>query len=587
VGAKSTMTPTPESRLLELYDRVADAPGAIDRLRKFVLDLAVRGKLVEQNPEDEPAEALLERIAAEKARMVKAGEIRKPRDLGNSSDLVSPFQIPETWRWCRLDTVGAIIGGGTPAAADVDNFAEPGAGIPWLTPADLGGYRGLFIERGGRDLTEQGLNSSSATMMPSGTVLFTSRAPIGYVAIAANPISTNQGFKSIVPYVSDCSRFIALTMRAFAADIDGKAPGTTFKEVSGKIVAGVAFPLPPLPEQHRIVAKVDELMALLDRLETTRTQQETTRDRLTTASLARLTAPHTTEKEFRAAARFTFNNLDQLTSRLEQIKLLRQTILDLAVRGKLVEQDPADEPVLAHLMNLDEETAKTREQLEPLDPSGFGIELPQSWVWLPLGAVIRGMDAGWSPQCESHPRSDENEWGVLKTTAVQALSFDPMQHKLLPKKLKPRPEFQVEVGDILVTRAGPKNRVGVSCVVDMSSPSLMISDKLIRFHALGELSPRYIALTLNAGYTFSQIEAAKSGMAVMQMNISQSKLRAIPIPFPPLAEQRLIVTKVDALMALCDQLESTLSTADDTRTRLLEVLLQKGLQGVAHNREAA
>ena len=128
-------------------------------------------------------------------------------------------------------------------------------------------------------------------MMPVGTVLFTSRAPIGYVAIAANPIATNQGFKSIVPYVADCSRFIGLAMQTFAPEIDANAPGATFKEVSGKIVAGVPFPLPPLAEQHRIVAKVDELMALSDRLEEARAAQEDTRDWLTSASLARLSAP--------------------------------------------------------------------------------------------------------------------------------------------------------------------------------------------------------------------------------------------------------------------------------------------------------
>jgi type I restriction enzyme S subunit len=276
---------TPEARLLALFDQVAEAPDAIARLRRFVLDLAVRGKLVAQDPADEPASELLKRIAAEKARLVKAGEIRKPRDLANGEDVEPPFDVPASWRWCRLDTVGAIIGGGTPSAGDPENFAEPGEGIPWLTPADLGGYRGLYIERGSRDLTEKGLASSSATMMPAGTVLFTSRAPIGYVAIAANPISTNQGFKSIVPYVADCSRFVALAMQTFAPDIDAKAPGTTFKEVSGKIVAGVSFPLPPLAEQHRIVVKVDALMALCDRLEAALTAREAIRARLLDALL--------------------------------------------------------------------------------------------------------------------------------------------------------------------------------------------------------------------------------------------------------------------------------------------------------------
>lgn len=254
-------------QLLAQYEKVAEAPDAIERLRRFVLDLAVRGKLLEQKSTDEPATELLRQITSEKQRLVLSGELRKPRELGDDESVVVPFSIPSTWQWTRLDSIGAIVGGGTPSASDLENFTEPGHGVPWLTPADLGGHEELFISRGSRDLSEKGLRSSSATLMPAGSVLFTSRAPIGYVAIAANPISTNQGFKSIVPYVAGCSRFVALAMTAFAPEIDAKAPGTTFKEVSGKLVAAVPFPLPPLAEQHRIVAKVDELMALCDQLE--------------------------------------------------------------------------------------------------------------------------------------------------------------------------------------------------------------------------------------------------------------------------------------------------------------------------------
>jgi Type I restriction modification DNA specificity domain len=149
--------------------------------------------------------------------------------------------------------------------------------------------------------------------MPKGSVLFTSRAPIGYVAIASNPLSTNQGFKSIVPYIADCSRFVATAMKAFAPEIDAKAPGTTFKEVSGKIVAAIPFPLPPLAEQHRIVAKVDELMGLCDRLETARGGRERSRDRLAAASLARLNAPD--PATFQVDARFALDALPALTTR--------------------------------------------------------------------------------------------------------------------------------------------------------------------------------------------------------------------------------------------------------------------------------
>ena len=129
--------------------------------------------------------------------------------------------------------------------------------------------------------------------MPAGTVLFTSRAPIGYVAIACNPISTNQGFKSVVPYIQECSRFIAVVLMAFAPEIDAHAPGTTFREVSGKIIARYPFPLPPLAEQHRIVARVDELMALCDRLEELLVTMEDTRRRMLDAMLHEALEPDT------------------------------------------------------------------------------------------------------------------------------------------------------------------------------------------------------------------------------------------------------------------------------------------------------
>ena len=159
-------------RLLTNFDKIASAPQAIPRLRRFILDLAVRGKLVQQNPNDGLASELLKHIAVEKARLVKARTIRKPRDLGGDDDIPTPFEIPTCWRWVRLDGVGAIIGGGTPSATDAENFSDPGEGIPWLTPADLGNFSGIFISHGARDLSEKGLSTSSATLMPAGTVLF-------------------------------------------------------------------------------------------------------------------------------------------------------------------------------------------------------------------------------------------------------------------------------------------------------------------------------------------------------------------------------------------------------------------------------
>jgi len=380
--------------LLAHYARIADAPDAIVRLRRFVLDLAVRGKLVEQDAGEESASQLLAKINQAKEARIASGGIRKPRELVKDDKGDHPFSVPATWKWIRLDEVGAIVGGGTPSAGDPENFAEPGQGVAWLTPADLGGFKGLYVSTGARDLSEKGAQSTSATVMPRGTVLFTSRAPIGYVAIAANPLATNQGFKSVVPYIDECSRFIALVLKTFAPEIDAKAPGTTFKEVSGKIVAGIPFPLAPLTEQHRIVSKVDELMALCDKLKAARAQREATRDRLAAASLARLTTPD--PDTFPADARFALDALPALTTRPDQIKQLRQTILNLAVRGKLVPQSVADEPATNLLAGVAEERNELIERgllRRERAPSSVAhdeppFNIPPNWQWAKIGETV-------------------------------------------------------------------------------------------------------------------------------------------------------------------------------------------------------
>ena len=529
-------------RLLDHYEKIADAPDAVQRLRRLILDLAVRGKLVEQDPNDEPAAELLKRIAAEKARLVKAGKIRKRPDLFYAEGISPPFNLPATWCWCRLDTVGAIIGGGTPSAADPANFSEPGTGIPWLTPADLGGYNNLYIEHGSRDLSEKGLRSSSATMMPVGTVLFTSRAPIGYVAIAVNPIATNQGFKSIVPYVGDCSRFIALTMQTFAPEINANAPGTTFKEVSGKIVAGVPIPLPPLAEQHRIVAKADELMALCDRLEEARTEREETRDRLSAASLARLNAPDPDPVVFWNHAAFALDNLIPLTIRPDQIKALRQTILNLAVRGKLVEQDPNDEPTGKALKRIEIEREKLIQQKiiqreKPLDKIGVNeppFEIPLQWRWKRIGEVALFTQYGTST------KSILSEQGVLVLTMgnIQNGAVVWGNEKKIPATSEEFPALFLKNFDLLYNRTNSAELVGKSGIYLGEDDCKTFASYLIRVQlSKTSLSPRYVNLTMNAPVFRETQIVPLIKKQTGQANVNGTALKNMLVPLPPLAEQ--------------------------------------------------
>jgi len=173
------------------------------------------------------------------------------------------WPLPTSWKWKKAGEIAQIVGGGTPTANDASNFDD--SGIPWITPADLTGYREAYIGSGRRGLSKQGLAASGARVMPAGTVLFSSRAPIGYCAIADNPISTNQGFKSLVlrkELVPEFVRYYLLASKEYA---EGLASGTTFRELSGSRFAELLVPVPPLAEQRRIVARLDALLGRLRR----------------------------------------------------------------------------------------------------------------------------------------------------------------------------------------------------------------------------------------------------------------------------------------------------------------------------------
>ena len=256
----------------------ADLESALSLAKQKVLDLAIRGKLVPQNPADEPASELLKKINAEKETLVKAGKIKKVKhesfifrgddncyyeQLNGKSVKITaeiPFDLPDGWVWSRLRSLGIIVGGGTPSTLNADYWNGE---IPWLSPADLTDYHKKYISRGRKNITTDGLAHSSAVLMPSGSILYSSRAPIGYVVIARNAISTNQGFKSLVPAINGLSEFLYYILIGVTPDIKRRATGTTFKEISGAEFGETLVPLPPLREQLRIVQAIEQYDSIL------------------------------------------------------------------------------------------------------------------------------------------------------------------------------------------------------------------------------------------------------------------------------------------------------------------------------------
>ena len=369
--------------------------------------------------------------------------------------------------------------------------------------------------------------------------------------------------------------------------IEDRAAGSTKQvELTTGLATSWPVPVPPLAEQHRIVAKVDELMAQCDRLETARTERETTRSRLAAASLACLNAPGPDPAAFRKDAAFALENLTPLTTRPDQIKALRQTILNLAVRGKLVSQDPKDEPASElmeracrrmSLLVKSGEVSKMK-AVNPVTMTDELFAVPKGWQWTRLGELSKLITKGSSPKWQGVEY-------VGKESGIPFITSENVGNYALTKmdKLKyvERRFNQIESrsilkrGDILLNLVGAS--IGRSALFDLeSAANINQAVALIRpIKDNAYFLSSYLLHYLNSPVGISEMLGSR--VVTAQPNISLSDTRNFLIPLPPLAEQHRIVAKVDELMTLCDRLEASLTTRDETRERLLESVLHEAL----------
>jgi len=265
-------------------------------------------------------------------------------------------------------------------------------------------------------------------------------------------------------------------------------------------------------------------------------------------------APLAEQKRIADKLEAVLGRVDACRARLDRVpallKRFRQSVLAAATSGKLTEE--------WRMTN--------------------GVN--DGWEKVPLEDTIDGIEQGWSPKCENEPSTDPADWAVIKTTAIQEMAFLDYENKRLPKHLKPRPNLEIQPGDILITRAGPRVRAAVTCMVDSVRPRLIVCDKVYRFRARkGKTTPNYLNVFLNSPLIVQELDEMKTGISDSGVNLTQSKFRALQIPLPPLAEQQEIVRRVEALFAFADRIEARLATAQKTVERLTPATLAKAFRG--------
>ena len=550
-------------RLLQHFERLSEAPEAIPRLRRFILDLVVRGQLLEQDPNDEPATELLKRIQTEKGRLLKEGKVRKTKTLEPLADGDIPFSLPFLWTATRLGIAYDV----RDETHDTPKYVD--IGYPLITSKNLSTGQLSFDDI--KFISEQDHRQiSERSLVERGDILLAMIGSIGNPVIVNTDCAFSIKNVALFKYFhrpSSHPGFLRLFLQNAASEMQQLAAGGLQPFVSLGFLRNYPFPLPPLAEQHRIVAKVDELMALCDDLEVAKTEREQSRDRLVAASLQRLNQP-ADDETFRGDACFTFDHLPHLTTHPKHIKQLRQTILNLAVRGKLVPQDPNDEPVAELLERILAEKArlvkegkirKQNPQAEiALDELPFA--LPNLWVWARLGDVIH-LISGQHLQPGEY--SNQSPSGLPYITGPADFGEDGLvitRYAVVRKAV-------AKHGQVLLTVKGAG--IGKTAICDL--PEVAISRQLMAMTAIAWSQDFLLLMTHRLAETLK--ESARS----LIPGISREDVDQFVFALPPLAEQHRIVAKINELMARCDQLEIQLSTTATDSRRLLEAVLHEAL----------
>ena len=473
------------------------------KLRQKILDLAIRGKLVPQDPNDEPASVLLERIKAEKERLIKEGKIKGSKKSAKASDTPHygnvPFEVPDNWAWTTLGNIGTWQAGGTPSRSNKSYY---GGNIPWLKTGDLND--GL-ITNIPEKITEDAVANSSAKINPTGSVLIAMYgATIGKLGILTFPATTNQACCACIEYFAITQKYLFYFLLSHRDMFIAKGGGGAQPNISKEIIVNTAIPLPPLAEQERIVTEIEHWLTLIDQIEQDESDLQTV------------------------------------------IKQTKSKILDLAIHGKLVPQDPNDEPASELLKRINPKAEITCD-------NGHSEKLPQGWYSATINdvcSIIGGV---------SYNKADIQDTGirVLRGGNIQSGKvFYCSDDVFIPFSYQNK-ENQVQYGDIIVVAStGSQTLIGKTGFVDRDIPKTQIGAFLRIVRPKQKTLSPYIRLLFQTDAYKDYIRNVAKGSNIN--NVKNAHLQNYQICLPPLAEQQRIVAKIEELFSVLDNIQNAL-----------------------------
>ncbi|BEJ35980.1 Type I restriction modification DNA specificity domain-containing protein [Citrobacter freundii] len=540
----------------------------IKKLRELILELAVRGKLVPQDPNDEPASVLLRGMKKQQEDLIKEKKIKKPKKLPPIDEILESISLPQGWELCYLNDIGDWGAGATPNRT---NSGYYGGNIPWFKSGELSED---YITDSEEHITALALKECSLRDNQPGDVLIAMYgATIGKTSILNTRSTSNQAVCACTPFDGLSNQYLLTFLKASKRVFTSMGAGGAQPNISKEKIVATQFALPPLKEQLRIVEKVEQLMSLCDLLEQHSLTSLDAHQQLVETLLTTLTDSQNADELAENWARIS-EHFDTLFTTEASIDALKQTILQLAVMGKLVPQDPNDEPASELLKRIAQEKAqlvkdgkiKKQKPLPPISDEEKPFELPEGWEWCRVSEVAMFTTSGSRDWAKYYSES-----GALFVT-MGNLSKDSYDLRMDNRRYVNPPEN----GEGLRTKLEPFDLI-ISITGDVGNLGLIPEDLGLAYINQHSCLLRFIPICRN--YYFPEL--MRSPLAKLQFNAPQrgiknsfrlSDVETMVIPLPPYKEQTLIAEKIKVLMNICDVLRTSIQSAQQTQLHLADAL---------------
>ncbi|WP_146183915.1 MULTISPECIES: restriction endonuclease subunit S [unclassified Limnohabitans] len=553
--------------LVRHFDLIAQAPGGVARLRELILTLAVQGKLVPQDPSDEPASELLKKIRAEKDRLIAEGKIKRDKPLAEITDEEKPFDLPTGWEWARIPEITHGLGQG-----------EPTASFSYIDVAAIDNAKGRIA------LEVQVLEASDAPSrarknVAQGTVIYSTVRPylkniavVEYEYVPRAIAST--AFAVMHPHTGVLSKYLLHYLRSepFTEFVNSKAVGVAYPAINDANFFQGVIALPPAAEQSRIVTRVEELMQLCDALEASGQLEAQQHAQLLGTLLATLTQSETPEALADNWQRIA-THFDVLLDRPEAVDALEQTILQLAVRGLLVPQDPTDEPASVLLQKIRTEKdhliaqgkIKRDKLLPPITDEEKPFELPQGWEWAMVGHIAE-TNTGFAFKSSEYKSEGTLVFRVTNIRPDGSVDLsdskfiDPISAESTYKG------FKLQAGDVLLVMVG--GSLGKIGVVDEKCLPAVLNQNMWKIVINKNVDRQFFVLCMRYINRY-QLKVTSSTHGHLAQGEYLQKL----VGLPPYVEQIRIVNRVNELSSLCADLRQRLAAGQAVQSHLADALV--------------